>query len=43
MTVIPIVIGVPSTVTKRLVKGLGELEVRAQKEIIQTTAMLISA
>ena len=38
--VIPIVIGVLGTVTKELVKGLEELEIRKQVETIQTTALL---
>ena len=37
---IPIVIGVLSTVTKGLVQGLEDLEIRKQVETIQTTALL---
>ena len=40
MTVIPIIIGVLSTVAKRLVKGQEDLEIRGQVEIIQNTAFL---
>ncbi len=36
MTIIPIVIGAFGTVTKILLKGLGDLEVRGQVETIQT-------
>ena len=38
--IIPIVIGAFSTVTKGLLKGLEDLEVGGQVEIIQTTALL---
>ena len=38
--VIPIVIGALSTVTKGLVKGQEDLEIRGQVETIQTTALL---
>ena len=38
-----IVIGVLSTVTKRLIKGLENLEIRRRVETIQTTALLTSA
>ena len=41
--VIPIVIGVLGTVTKGLVKGQEDLEIRGRVEIIQTTALLKSA
>ena len=40
--VIPIVIGTFGTVTKWLVHGIEELEVRRRVEIIQTTALLRS-
>ena len=40
VTVIPIVIGAFGTVTKGLLKGLGELEVDGRVETIQTTALL---
>ena len=43
MTVIPTVIGVLSTLTKRLVQGLEDLEIRQRVENIQTTALLRSA
>ena len=42
VTVIPIVTGAVSTVTKRLVQGLGDLEIRGRLENIQTTALLRS-
>ena len=38
MTVIPIVIGVLGTVTKRLAQGLKNLEIRGRVETLQTTA-----
>ena len=38
--VIPIVIGVLGTVTKGLVQGLKDLEMRGQVETIQTTAFM---
>ena len=41
--VIPIVIGVLDTVTKGLVQGLYDLEIRGWVETIQTTALLRSA
>ena len=41
--VIPIVIGALGTVTKGLVQGLEDLEIREQVEIIQTIALLRSA
>ena len=41
--VIPIVISDQGTVTKGLVKGLEELEIRTQVETIQTTAQSRSA
>ena len=36
-TIIPIVIGTFGTVTKGLLKGLGDLEVEGRDETIQTT------
>ena len=42
MTVIPIVISVLGTVTKGLVQGLEDLEIREQVETIQITALLRS-
>ena len=38
MTVIPSVIGALATILKDLVKGLEELEIRGQVEIIRTMA-----
>ena len=43
MTTIPIVIGAFGTVTKRLLKGLEDLEVGGRVETIQTTALLKAA
>ena len=43
VTVIPIVIGNLSTVTKGLVQGLEDLKVTGRVETIQTTALLRSA
>ena len=43
MTVIPVVIVELGTVTKRLVQGLEDLEIRGRVETIQTTALLRSA
>ena len=43
MTIIPIVIGAFGTVTKGLLKGLGDLEVGGRVETIQTTALLKTA
>ena len=43
VTVIPIVIGALGTVTKGLVQGLEDLEIRGRVEIIQTTALLRTA
>ena len=40
MTIIPIVVSALSTVTKGLLKGLKDLEVRGGVETIQTTALL---
>ena len=39
---IPIVIGALGTVTKGLIKGLKDLEIRGRAETIQTTALLRS-
>ena len=39
-TIIPIVIDAFSTVTKGLLKGLEDLEIRGQLETIQTTTLL---
>ena len=41
--VMPIVFGVLGTVTKGLVQGLEDLEIRGRVETIQTTALLRSA
>ena len=38
VTIIPIVIGAFSSVTKGLLKGLGDLEVGGRVDTIQTTA-----
>ena len=38
-----IVIGALGTITKGLIKGLEDLEIRGQVETIQTTALLRSA
>ena len=43
VTIIPIVIGVFSTVTKGLLKGQGNLEIGERVETIQTTALLKTA
>ena len=43
MTVIPIVIGALDTVTKGLIQGLEDLEIRERVEIIQTPELLRSA
>ena len=43
VTVIPIVIGAPGTISKWLVKGQKNLEIREQVETIQTTALSKSA
>ena len=43
VTVIPIVIGALGTVTKGLIQGLKDLEIRGRVETIQTTALLRSA
>ena len=42
VTVIPIIIGALDTVTKGLVQGLEDLEIRGRVETIQTTALLRS-
>ena len=43
VTIIPIVIGAFGTVTKGLLKGLKDLEIRGRVETIQTTAFLRTA
>ena len=43
MTVIPTVIGALGKVTKGLVQGMEDLEIRGREETIQTTALLRSA
>ena len=43
VTIVPIVIGALGTITKGLLKGLGDLEVGGQVETIQTTALLRTA
>ena len=43
VTVIPIVIGVLSTVTIGLIKGVEDLGIRGRVETIQTTVLLRSA
>ena len=43
MTVIPIVTGAFGTVTKWLLQGLEDLEIRGHVETFQITALLISA
>ena len=43
VTIMPIVIGALVTVTKGLLKGLEDLEVRERMKTIQTTALLRSA
>ena len=43
VTIIPIVIGAFGTVTKGLLKRLGNLEVGGRKETLQTTALLRTA
>ena len=43
VTVISIVIGAVDTVTKELVQGLKDLEIRIQMDTIQTTALLKTA
>ena len=39
VTIVPIVIGALGTVTKGLLKGLGDLEIGRRVETIQTTAL----
>ena len=41
--IVPIVIGALDTITKELLKGLEDLEVGGQVEIIQTTVLLRTA
>ena len=43
VTVIPIVIGALGTVTKGLIKGLEDLEIKGWQKTTQTTAFLRSA
>ena len=43
MTFIPVIIDVLGTVTKGLIKGLEDLEIRGRVETMQTTALLRSA
>ena len=43
VTIVPIVVGAFSTVTKGLLKGLEDLEVGGRVETIQTTALLKTA
>ena len=43
VTIIPIVIGAFSTVTKGLINGLEDLEVGGREETIQTTTLLRTA
>ena len=43
VTIVSIVIGALGTITKGLLKGLGDLEVGGQVETIQTTALLRTA
>ena len=43
VTIVPIVIGALGTVTKRLLKGLEDLEIGRRVETIQTTALLRTA
>ena len=43
VTIVPIVIGALSTVTKGLLKGLEDLEVGGREETIQTTAFVRTA
>ena len=40
VTIIPIVIGAFGTVTKGLIQGLDDLEIRGRVDTIQTTALL---
>ena len=41
--IVPIVIGALGTITKRLLKGLEDLEIGGRVETIQTTALLRTA
>ena len=43
VTIVPNVIGALGTITKGLLKGLGDLEVGRRVETIQTTALLRTA
>ena len=43
VTIITIVIGTLGTITKGLIKGLEDLEIRGRVKTIQTTTLLISA
>ena len=43
VTIVPIVIGAFGTITKGLLKGLGDLEVGGREETIQMTALLRTA
>ena len=43
VTIVPIVIGALGKITKRLLKGLEDLEVGGRVETIQTTALLRTA
>ena len=43
VTVTPIVIGALGTITKGLIQGLEDLEIRGRMETIQTTVLLRSA
>ena len=43
MTIIPIMMGAFDTVTRGLLKGLGDLEVGGRVKTIQTTALLRTA
>ena len=43
VTIVPIAIGALGTITKRLLKGLEDLEVGGGVETIQTTALLRTA
>ena len=43
VTVIRIIIGVLGTISKGLVKGMEDVEIRGQVEVIQTTALLRTA
>ena len=42
VTVIPVVVGALGTIPEGLVKGVEDLEIRGQVEIIQTTELLRS-